>query len=166
MSSPWPNKSLSDGPPSIVRKPVLLLAVPLLLTSCQHGTGSGGPRWTSAGKFAERPSAGYVVRNNVWGKGPGPQTIWANSFAQWGVRAAHPETTGIKAYPHAGWKVHRRLSALERCTSRFAVTVPAAGSYNSAYDIWCEQHAFEMMPSSLWRIELLHGRKRYHGRKM
>jgi hypothetical protein len=127
------------------------LVVAVLLTACQHGAGPGSPRWTSAGKYAERPSAGYVVRNNVWGKGPGPQTIWANSFAQWGVHAAHPETVGIKAYPHAGWEVHRRLSALQRCTSRFAVTVPAAGSYNSAYDIWCEQHAFEIMLWMNWR---------------
>ena len=66
---------------------------------------------------------------------------------QWGVHADHPNTTGVKAYPHAGWTVNRRLSELQTCASRFSVTVPATGSYNTAYDVWCEQHAFEIM---LW----------------
>jgi hypothetical protein len=131
----------------------LVVAVPLAasLTGCRHGTGPASPRWASADKWAEFPSAGYVVCNDVWGEGPGPQTIWANSHARWGVHADHPDTTGIKAYPHAGWTVKRRLSAFPQCTSRFACTVPGAGSYNSAYDIWCEQHAYEIMLWMNWR---------------
>jgi hypothetical protein len=123
------------------------LAAAALVTACQHGAGPASPIGTSADKFAEFPAGGYVVCNNVWGEGPGPQTIWASSSALWGVHADHPDTTGVKAYPHAGWTVNRRLSELPACTSRFSVTVPAAGSYNTAYDIWCEQHAFEVM---LW----------------
>jgi hypothetical protein len=132
-------------------KPFALLVVASLLASCQHGAGPTAPRWTSAEKFGEFPTAGYVVRNNVWGEGPGPQTIWANSFAQWGVHADHPDTTGIKAYPHSGRAVHRRLSKLRACTSRFGVAVPGAGSYNTAYDIWCEKHAYEIMLWVNWR---------------
>lgn len=127
------------------------LAVAALVTTCQHGAGSTVPRWTSAEKFAEFPSAGYVVRNNIWGQGPGPQTIWADSHARWGVHADHPDTTGIKAYPHAGREVHKRLSELQACASRFNVTVPDAGSYNTAYDIWCEKHAYEIMLWMNWR---------------
>lgn len=130
-----------------MKTPHLVFAVAASLSACQLGAGPDAPRWTSAEKFAEFPAAGYVVRNNVWGQGPGPQTIWANSHARWGVRANHPDTTGIKAYPHAGREVHRRLSQLQGCTSRFGVTVPDAGSYNTAYDIWCEKHAYEIM---LW----------------
>jgi len=126
---------------------VLLLVAAALVTACQHGAGPASPKWTSADKFAEFSTGGYVVRNNVWGEGPGPQIIWASSSVQWGVHADHPNTTGVKAYPHAGWTVNRRLSELQTCASRFSVTVPAAGSYNTAYDVWCEQHAFEIM---LW----------------
>ena len=125
--------------------------VSALLTACQHGAGPAAPRWTAAEKFAEFPSGGYVVRNNVWGKEPGAETIWADSGAHWGVHAEHPDTAGIKAYPHVGREVHRRLGALQRCTSRFAVTVPAAGSYNTAYDVWCERHAYELMLWMNWR---------------
>ena len=124
------------------------------LAACQHGPGPAAPPWTSADKWAEFPSAGYVVRNNVWGEGPGPQKIWARSATRWGVHAGHPDTSGIKAYPHVGRMVNRRLSALSAVTSRFAVTVPAAGSYNSAYDIWCEQHAYEIMLWMNWRVKM------------
>ncbi|HPO01674.1 MAG TPA: hypothetical protein PK879_13260, partial [Opitutaceae bacterium] len=58
---------------------------------------------------------------------------------------------GVKSYPHAGWEVGRPLHALQTVKSRFAVTVPAAGSYNSAYDIWCEKHAYEIMLWFNWR---------------
>ena len=134
-----------------MKKLVLFLALAGVLAGCQHNAHATSPRWTSAEKTGEYPAAGYVVRNNVWGEGPGPQSIWADSPANWGVHASHPETTGVKAYPHAGLAVHRRLAGIQRCTSRFAVTVPAAGSYNTAYDIWCEQHAYEIMLWVNWR---------------
>ena len=126
---------------------VLSAALVALLGACLHGAAPASPKWTSAEKKAEFPSAGYVVRNNIWGEGAGPQTVWADSFSRWGVHADHPDTSGVKAYPHAGWDVHQRIDGIRRCTSHFAVTVPAAGSYNTAYDIWCEQHAYEIM---LW----------------
>ena len=127
--------------------PTLAVAIAVSLAACQNGAGSASPKWTSAERYAEFPSGGYIVRNNIWGEGHGAQTIWADSYRQWGVRADHPDTGGIKAYPHANWTVNQPLGALQRCTSRFACAVPAAGSYNSAYDIWCEHHAYELM---LW----------------
>jgi len=127
---------------------ILLLA---LLSACQSTskTTPAAPqsRWTTNETFSERPFGGYMVRNNIWGDGHGAQQLWANSAADWGVHADHPDTSGIKAYPHAGWMVDRRLSHLAKVTSRFAVAVPKAGSYNTAYDIWCEKHAYEIM---LW----------------
>ena len=130
------------------------LALAALLAGCQHDTALVMPKWTSAEKYPEFPSGGYAVCNDVWGAGPGPQKIWANSFDQWGVHADHPAIGGIKAYPHAGREVHQRLSVVPQCTSRFAVTVPAAGSYNTAYDIWCEQHAYEIMLWMNWRGQM------------
>ena len=129
--------------------PALLLLG--LLSACQSTSNTtptaAQSRWTTSGTFDEKPFGGYVVRNNIWGEGHGSQQLWANSAADWGVHADHPDTSGIKAYPHAGWMVDRRLSRLAKVTSRFAVAVPKAGSYNTAYDIWCEKHAYEIM---LW----------------
>jgi hypothetical protein len=127
------------------------VAIAAVLAACQYAAGAAPPKWTSADKYAEFPTAGYVVRNNVWGDGSGPQSIWANSQTKWGVHADHPVAGGIKAYPHAGRDIHQRLSAVPHCISRFAVTVPAAGSYNTAYDIWCERHAYEIMLWVNWR---------------
>ena len=122
-----------------------------LLSACQSTSNTtptaAQSRWTTDETFDEKPFGGYVVRNNIWGEGHGSQQLWANSAADWGVHADHPDTSGIKAYPHAGWMVDRRLSRLAKVTSRFAVAVPKAGSYNTAYDIWCEKHAYEIM---LW----------------
>lgn len=129
----------------------ITIALAALLAACEHRADLASARWTSDGKYSEFPTGGYVVSNDVWGEGPGPQSIWADSHAHWGVHAGHPDTGGIKAYPHAGWAVNQRLSALRHCSSRFAVTVPAAGSYNTAYDIWCESHAYEIMLWVNWR---------------
>jgi hypothetical protein len=134
-----------------MKKIVLASFFAAVLTAGKPDAGPASPRWTSVEKYPEFPVGDYVVRNNVWGEHPGPQSIWADSQARWGVHADHPESGGIKAYPHAGRAVHRRLSVLQHCTSRFAVTVPAAGSYNTAYDIWCEQHAYEIMLWMNWR---------------
>lgn len=121
-----------------------------LATGCQHPPKPKLPplaEWTNAERWAEFPTDGYVVRNDIWGEGHGPQAIWAKNHAAWGVCADHPNTGGIKAYPHVGKMVERRLSALRQVTSRFAVMVPTEGSYNTAYDVWCEKHAYEIM---LW----------------
>ena len=142
-------------PDSTMKHSAVLLAALLLLTAalagCLAGTAPTTPPRTSGDKWAEFPAAGYVVANDVWGQGPGPQTLWMRSAGDWGVRANHPDTTGIKAYPHVGRVVDRRLDALTACASRFAVAVPAAGSYNSAYDIWCDHHACEIMLWMNWR---------------
>lgn len=143
-----------------MKRAPFLPALLALVAGCQHTPAtsssataasptapSAAARWTAEGLRDEHPFGGYVVRNNIWGAGPGPQRMWADSAAHWGVHADHPDTEGVKSYPHAGWLVGRRLSALQAVKSRFAVSVPAGGSYNSAYDIWCENHAYEIM---LW----------------
>jgi hypothetical protein len=107
--------------------------------------------WSSSDKWGTWSNGGYTVRNNVWGSGPGPQTIWANSYSNWGVWADHPNTGGVKAYPHAGRDVNRRISALRSLSSNFNVTVPGGGSYATAYDIWCENYAYEIMLWMNWR---------------
>ena len=141
---------------ALLLTPILILAAgcqtrPAASSSAAPATKPQPPsataRWTADGARDEHPFGGYIVRNNIWGSGPGPQSIWAESQARWGVHAYHPETEGVKSYPHAGREIGRRLGELQSVKSRFAVTVRAAGSYNSAYDIWCEKHAYEIM---LW----------------
>src|SRR5690349_20935698 len=103
--------------------------------------------WSSSDKWATWSNGGYTLRNDVWGSGAGPQTIWANSYSNWGVWADHPNTGGVKAYPNATKYVGKKLSALSSVKSSFNVTVPASGAYETAYDIWDSSNADEIM---LW----------------
>ncbi|MFI1995511.1 hypothetical protein [Actinoplanes sp. NPDC020271] len=103
--------------------------------------------WGSSDQWATWSNGGYTLYNNIWGSGAGPQSIWANSYSNWGVWANHPNTGGVKAYPNAGKSVNKRLSALGSATSSFNVTVPSSGAYTTAYDIWANDNAYEIM---LW----------------
>src|SRR6185437_17048190 len=92
--------------------------------------------WSSTDKFGQWSNGGYTIYNDVWGSGAGPQTIWANSFSNWGVWANHPNTGGIKSYPNSTRTVGRTLSSLGSCTSSFNVTTPGSGAWEATYDIW------------------------------
>jgi hypothetical protein len=107
----------------------------------------GGVAWTSSDQWGTWTNGGYTLYNNIWGSGAGTQTIWANSFSNWGVQANHPNTGGVKSYPNATRAVNRNLSAIRSLTSTFNVTVPSSGAYASTYDIWANNHAYEIM---LW----------------
>ncbi|RZU01772.1 glycosyl hydrolase family 12 [Kribbella rubisoli] len=103
--------------------------------------------WSSSDKFGTWSNGGYTIRNDVWGSGAGAQTIWANSYSNWGVWADHPNTGGVKAYPHSARNVGKRVSALGSLTSSFNVSRPGSGAYATTYDIWADNNAYEIM---LW----------------
>jgi hypothetical protein len=103
--------------------------------------------WVDSAQWATWTNNGYTLYNNIWGSGAGSQTIWARSGTNWGVLANHPRTSGVKSYPNTGKTLNRTLSSLSSVTSSFNVSVPADGDYATAYDIWADNHAFEVM---LW----------------
>ncbi|KJK47223.1 hypothetical protein UK23_21085 [Lentzea aerocolonigenes] len=125
----------------------LVVAVAAVLAVSLGASTALAATWTSSDQWGSWSNGGYTVRNNVWGGGRGPQTIWANSYSNWGVRSNQPNTGGVKSYPHSEKMVNRRLSALGRLTSNFNVSYPNAGSYTTAYDIWANNNAYEIM---LW----------------
>ncbi|MFF3908502.1 hypothetical protein ACFYZJ_21515 [Streptomyces sp. NPDC001848] len=103
--------------------------------------------WNSCEQYGNTTLNGYTLYNNIWGKGAGSQCIWANSGTSWGVWADHPNTGGIKSYPNAKKMINRSIASLSSLTSSYNVTVPSSGSYNTSYDIWDSNHAYEIM---LW----------------
>lgn len=127
-----------------LRSLVCGIAAVLVVTLAPGGTAQAAA-WSSSDKWGTWSNGGYTVRNNVWGGGAGPQSIWANSYSNWGVWADHPNTGGVKSYPHAGRVIGRKLSAVRSLTSSFTVSRPNAGSYATAYDIWADGHAYEVM---------------------
>ncbi|HEY4147458.1 MAG TPA: hypothetical protein VGM41_00950 [Chitinophagaceae bacterium] len=126
----------------------LFFMAALLLTACKKNANPEVEAvWSSSANFASFANGGYTVYNDVWGSGAGPQTIWANSFSNWGVWANHPNTGGVKSYPNSTKNVNKALSSLGSCTSSFNVTTPAGGAWESTYDIWDNTNANEIM---LW----------------
>jgi hypothetical protein len=103
--------------------------------------------WSSTAAFGSWSNGGYELNNDVWGGGAGPQTIWANTYSNWGVWSDQPATGGVKSYPHAARDVGRAINSLSRVTSSFGVTVPGGGAYETAYDIWDSGYHNEIM---LW----------------
>jgi hypothetical protein len=130
----------------MLRKAARLCVVAFTLAvALTAGTAAYAATWSSTDKWGTWSNGGYTVRNDVWGGGAGPQTIWANSYSNWGVWANHPNTGGVKAYPHSAKNVNRKLSALGTVRSSFTVTVPSSGAYTTAYDIWADNFAYEIM---------------------
>jgi cellulose binding protein with CBM2 domain/glycosyl hydrolase family 12 len=103
--------------------------------------------WVDSGQWATWANSGYTLYNDVWGSGAGTQTIWARTGTNWGVVANHPRTSGVKSYPNSGKVLNRTLSSLASVTSSFNVSVPSGGDYETTYDIWANNNAYEVM---LW----------------
>lgn len=131
--------------PKLTRSLVTSLAVLATVMATAHTAEAA--TWSSSDKYGSWSTGGYTVRNDVWGSGAGPQTIWANSSSNFGVWSDQPDTGGVKSYPHSAKAVNKKLSALKGVSSSFSVTRPGSGAYETAYDIWAGNNAYEIM---LW----------------
>lgn len=100
--------------------------------------------WSSTDKWATWSNGGYTIENDVWGANPGPQSIWANSYHDWGVWANHTGS-GIKSYPNVDKSVNIRVNSLNTCSSTFAATTASGSTYDLAYDIWLNSSQYEVM---------------------
>jgi hypothetical protein len=121
-----------------------LIAVAVALATA---TAASAAVWQSSDQWATWSNGGYTLYNDIWGSGAGPQTIWANSFSNWGVQSTQPNTGGVKSYPNDTKFIGTPINSLSSVTSSFNVTVPSSGAFETAYDIWDTSNAFETM---LW----------------
>jgi len=102
--------------------------------------------WSTDYRYGTFNTDGYTVSNNVWYAGtPGPQTLWVNSFSNWGVRSDQVGG-GVKSYPNVGKYIGKSIESLKTLTSSFNITVPKTGCFDVAYDIWGSNN-YEIM---LW----------------
>ncbi|NGO73400.1 GH12 family glycosyl hydrolase domain-containing protein [Streptomyces boncukensis] len=130
--------------PALLLAPAIGLGTALALVAAPaHGAAA----WESCEQWGNWETGGYIVYNNIWGEGAGTQCISAESPSDWSVHADHPGTGGIKSYPNAKRVVNTPLSELKSLTSKYAVTVPDSGAYNTSYDIWDTDYDYEIM---LW----------------
>lgn len=125
--------------PSAFKK-LSVLAYCLLLPVLAHAA-----VWTSTDKWATWANGGFVIENDVWGANPGPQSIWANSYSDWGVWADHTGS-GIKSYPNVDKQnINIAVNSLQTVSGSFAATTAAGSSYDLAYDIWLNGSQYEVM---------------------
>lgn len=133
-------------------KRLLLFAIGAVLFSCKKEIkeSTSAPEvkavWGSSDRWATWSNGGYTLYNNIWGSNAGPQSIWANSFSNWGVWCNHTGG-GIKSYPNSTRYVGRSLSSLSSCRSSFNTSTPSGGAWASTYDIWDNNKRYETM---LW----------------
>ena len=110
--------------------------------------------WSSSSPQASWSNGGYTVYNDVWGKGAGPQTIYANSGTNWWISTNQPNTGGVKSYANSTKYVNKSLSSLHSVNSSVSFSTPSNGVWDAAYDIWDTNYANEIM---LWFNERVAG---------
>ncbi|MFC5910785.1 GH12 family glycosyl hydrolase domain-containing protein [Streptacidiphilus monticola] len=123
--------------------PLLSAATALLLTA----TTASAATYQSSDRWASYTSGSYTIYNDEWGSGYGSQTLWANSYKDWGVYSTQPATSGVKSYANVSRSIGKSLNSLSSATSTFGVTLPGVGDWEAAYDIWLNGSSYEVM---LW----------------
>ena len=101
--------------------------------------------WSSSDQWGSWNNGGYTLYNNIWGSGAGPQTIWANSYSNWGIWANHPATDGIKSYPNVSRTIGKTINSLNTLKATFSATTPPGGMWTSTFDVWDSTHEHEIM---------------------
>ncbi len=99
--------------------------------------------WSSSEKLGSWSVGEYRVNNNEWNQAEaGPQTIYACGYNRWYVVSDQPELASnpgsVKTYPdtQGGPGLGKSLGSYSAITSSFDATMPLAGSWNAAYDVW------------------------------
>jgi hypothetical protein len=136
--------------------PVALLGIfgVALAPALAAASPASGPAWSSSGASASWPSGGYLVNNNRWSDDAGPQTIWADSYRNWGVVSKQGPTTDVKVYPdvevpyYNTWATIPSMRNLAYLRSSFRQYMPPAKDKyiaEAAYDIWLNNWDTEVM---------------------
>jgi hypothetical protein len=121
--------------------PVAAAATALTLTA----TNALAAVYESSAQYASYSTGGYTIYNDEWGSGHGSQTLWVNSATNWGVYSTQPDTSGVKSYANESKSIGTALNSLSSVTSSFSESNPGSGNWESAYDIWLNGSAIEVM---------------------
>ncbi len=107
------------------------------------------PAWESTAPFGTWNNGKFDVYNNEWNTSEaGPQTIWANSYRDWGVESTQADTTSVKTYPSVQKNYNNpKYTSLDGLKSRFTESMPSAGNFDAeaAYDLWLNNYQVEVM---------------------
>jgi hypothetical protein len=107
------------------------------------------PKWESSAAFGAWNNGGFIVYNNEWNQPTGPQTIWADSYHDWGVQSKQAAgNTAVKTYPCVQ-KDYNNPSVLSFHIIRngFVESMPNASGVDAeaADDVWLNDYKIEVM---------------------
>jgi hypothetical protein len=121
--------------------PLAAAATALMLTA----TSALAAVYESDAQYASYSTGGYTIYNDEWGSGHGSQTLWVDSASNWGVYSTQPSTSGVKSYANDSKPIGTALNSLTSVSSSFNESSPGSGNWESAYDIWLNGSAIEVM---------------------
>jgi hypothetical protein len=134
-----------------------LLVVPLVATACgvSATAAPGAPvphnaAWVSSARLGTWRDGTFDVFNNMWNKSAGPQTIWAYSYGNWGVRSTQAAgNTAVETYPSVQQNFgDRPLRDFRGLRNGFTARLPSpATSLDAEWadDIWLNHYHIEVM---------------------
>jgi hypothetical protein len=128
------------------------LAVTLTIAAPASAGIPANPKWESSAPLAPGgiwSNGGFFVYNNCWNSTHGPQTIWANSFHDWGVESTQPQGTAVQTYPNVQLNFSNlpisKFSLLRNgFTERMPANTPGLDA-EFADDVWLNGQSLEMM---------------------
>jgi len=119
-----------------MKKIILFVSMAASMMACRKsatvpstGTQEVEANWSTTAQYGSYTTDGYTFNNDIWGSGAGSQTLWVNSYSNWGVWSDQPNTGGVKSYPNCAKYIGTAINSINTCTSSFNVTIPGNGSY-------------------------------------
>lgn len=120
------------------------------------GQGCTKPVWSSSEKQGKwTASDGLYVNNNMWNSEAGPQDIYVCTASNFYAVSNQPNLASdpgsVKTYPSVARNFDNpTISSFHAITSTFGESIPAAGNWDAAYDIWTDDWNNEIM---IWNQE-------------
>jgi len=107
------------------------------------------PKFESAAPFAAWNNGGFILYNNEWNPSAGPQTIWGDSYGNWGVQSDQAAgNTAVETYPSVQEDFdNARVSSFPLIRNGFTESMPAAAGLDAetADDVWLDNYGIEVM---------------------
>ena len=181
----------TTGPTTTIPAPTSTTTQPTSTTTTTHATTtttqpttttgatspSGGtctnPTWSSSNPEDSTSFGNFLVNNDAWSGGAGPQTIYACNYNSWYVVSNQTNQQGaVETYPDTEYDLVSApyacsmpncgpvISSLSSVSSNFGIVLPAGTNigYDAAYDTWVdglnENNSDELMVWNKWENDL------------
>jgi hypothetical protein len=107
------------------------------------------PMFESSAPFAAWNDGGFILYNNEWNPSAGRQTIWVDSYGNWGVQSDQAAgNTGVETYPCVQQDYDNvPVSSFHLIRNGFAESMPDAARLDAeaADDVWLNHYGIEVM---------------------